>query len=274
MTKRQTRLFFVVTTLGFAGIFIALTLHSHTRFDALTNAERIDEQVLAGKRLWHEGNCVNCHTLFGEGAYYAPDLTKITDHRGEQYLTAFLQDPSRFYSEQKHRRVMPDPQLEDAEIAAVIAFLDWASDVDTAGWPPRPILVAGGTFPGTSVVDATAPPTAPGLEADEARGEELYRTTPPGCFACHSTSPGVKLAGPSLAGIATRAAERVQSPEYTGDAKDAAGYIRESIVAPNAHIIEDPMFAANGQSFMPATLGQDLSDEQLHQLVAYLLTLK
>ncbi|NBC48437.1 MAG: c-type cytochrome [Gammaproteobacteria bacterium] len=189
MTKRQTRLFFVVTTLGFAGIFIALTLHSHTRFDALTNAERIDEQVLAGKRLWHEGNCVNCHTLFGEGAYYAPDLTKITDHRGEQYLTAFLQDPSRFYSEQKHRRVMPDPKLDDAEIAAMIAFLDWVSDVDTAGWPPRPILVAGGTFPGTSVVDATAPPGAPGLVADETRGEELYRTTPPGCFACHSTAP-------------------------------------------------------------------------------------
>ncbi len=272
MTKRQTRLFFVVTTLGFAAIFIGLTLHTHTRFDELTNADRIDEQVIAGKRVWHQGNCVNCHTLFGEGAYYAPDLTKITDHRGEQYLTAFLRDPSRFYSEKTHRRLMPNPKLDDAQIAAVIAFLDWASDVDTAGWPPRPILVAGGTFPGTSVVNATAGPAVPG-QADAARGEELFRTAPPGCFACHSTTPGVKLAGPSLAGISTRAAALVQSPEYTGAAEDAAGYIRESILEPNAHIVEDPMFAANGQSFMPATLGQDLSDEQLHHLVAYLMTL-
>jgi nitric oxide reductase subunit C len=274
MTKRQTRLFFLACTFGFAAVFIALTIHSHTRFGELTNADQLTEQVVRGKVVWHEGNCVNCHTLFGEGAYYAPDLTKITDHRGAEYLTAFLKDPSRFYSEDRHRRVMPNPNLDDGEIADVIAFLTWVSKVDTAGWPPRPIIVAGATFPGTAVTDETAPPGAPRLEAAEARGEVLYRTSPPGCFACHSTTPGVKLAGPSLGGIATRAAQLVQTPQYRGKAKDAAGYIRESIVEPNAHIIEDPMFAANGQSFMPANLGRELSDEQLQDLVAYLLTLK
>ena len=28
--------------------------------------------VVAGKHVWHRKNCINCHTLLGEGAYYAP----------------------------------------------------------------------------------------------------------------------------------------------------------------------------------------------------------
>ena len=57
--------------------------------------------VIAGKDVWHKNNCINCHTLFGEGAYYAPDLTKITAQRGAAYLRAFLKDPSKFYSEER-----------------------------------------------------------------------------------------------------------------------------------------------------------------------------
>ena len=39
--------------------------------------------MVAGKHVWHRKNCINCHTLLGEGAYYAPDLTKIAQQRGE-----------------------------------------------------------------------------------------------------------------------------------------------------------------------------------------------
>jgi nitric oxide reductase subunit C len=38
-------------------------------------------------------------TLFGEGAYYAPDLTKITKLRGDAYLTAYMKNPADFYDE-------------------------------------------------------------------------------------------------------------------------------------------------------------------------------
>ena len=65
-----------------------LTIDSHRQFPKLTNAEKITPAVSNGKDVWHKYNCINCHTLFGEGAYYAPDLTKITKHRGEQYLQA------------------------------------------------------------------------------------------------------------------------------------------------------------------------------------------
>jgi nitric oxide reductase subunit C len=99
MTRRQTRIFFVAGTAIFALIFIALTIDSHMKFGELTHADAITPAVIEGKHVWHRKNCINCHTLLGEGAYYAPDLTKIAQHRGEAYLRQFLRDPSKYYSE-------------------------------------------------------------------------------------------------------------------------------------------------------------------------------
>lgn len=275
MTKRQARLFFYFSTIGFAIIFIGMTIHSHTRFGELTNADKITAEVISGKDLWHRENCINCHTLLGEGAYFAPDLTKITQHRGTAYLTAFLKDPSQFYSDEKHRRLMPKPNLNDEEIDHVIAFLDWVSNIDNQGWPPRPILVSGGTFPGTSATAKAPPGEAAGtLTANAAKGEEIFRTTPAACFTCHSTAPGVNLAGPSLAGIVTEAERVLQDPEYQGKATDTAEYIRESIVEPSAYLVPGPMYSANGMSFMPSNYTEILTDEQIDLLVDFLLTLK
>ena len=275
MTKRQARLFFYISTIGFAIIFIGMTIHSHTRFDELTNAENLSPEVISGKDLWHRENCINCHTLLGEGAYFAPDLTKITQHRGKAYLTAFLKDPSQFYSDEKHRRLMPKPDLNDEEIDHVIAFLDWVSNIDNQGWPPRPMLVSGGTFPGTSATAKAPPGPATGtLEANAARGEEIFRTTPAACFTCHSTAPGVNLAGPTLAGIVTEAERIIKDPEYQGKATDAASYIRESIVEPSAYLVPGAMYSTNGMSFMPSNYTEILTDEQIDLLVDYLLTLK
>lgn len=271
MTKRQTRLFFVGGTLLFALIFLVLTVDSHRQFGRLTNADQITQDVSAGKDVWHVKNCINCHTLLGEGAYYAPDLTKITQQRGEAYLRAFLRDPSQFYSEQVHRRLMPNPNLTEDQITQVIAFLDWVSRIDNQGWPPRPILVSGGALRGA---EAVAAPGAAASTDPVAQGEALFRQTPPACFACHSVSPGVALAGPSLAGIGTRAAALVDSAGYAGAATDAAGYIRESITNPHAHLVPGQIYAAGGRSFMPDNFSQTLTTGQIEQLVAYLMTLR
>jgi nitric oxide reductase subunit C len=271
MTKRHTRLFFIGGTLLFALVFLALTVDSHRQFDTLTNADRITPDVAAGKDVWHRKNCINCHTLLGEGAYYAPDLTKITQQRGEAYLRAFLQNPSQFYSEQVHRRLMPNPNLAEDEITQVIAFLDWVSNIDNQGWPPRPILVSGGSLRGA---EAVSQPGAAASNEPIALGEALFRQTPPGCFACHSTAAGVALAGPSLAGIAARAAARVDSAGYTGAARDAEAYIRESIEQPHAYLVPGTMYSAGGRSFMPDNYRETLTQDQIAQLVAYLMTLQ
>ena len=215
MNKRQTRLFAIGSTAAAVVLFVGMTLDSHRQFGKLTNADKITPEVTHGKDVWHANNCINCHTLFGEGAYYAPDLTKITKLRGEAYLQAYMRDPSKFYDENKHRRLMPKQDLSDKDITDLIAFLEWVSNVDNQGWPPRPILVTGATLPGTdqSVAQqtqagsaggsATLPPGARPLTGTEnpiALGEQVFRSATPACAACHSIAPGVNMAGPTMAG--------------------------------------------------------------------------
>jgi len=59
-----------------------------------------------------------------------------------------------------------------------------------------------------------------------------------------------------------------------GKATDAAGYIRESILEPNAHLVAGPTYSSNGQSMMPTGFGQSLEPAKIDALVAYLMTLK
>ena len=296
MTKKQARLFAIGCTALATIAFIGMTLDSHRQFGKLTNADKLTPQVVRGKDVWHENNCINCHTLFGEGAYYAPDLTKITKLRGEAYLTAYMKDPSQFYDEKRHRRLMPKQDISDPDIQALIAFLEWVSNVDNQGWPPRPILVTGATFPGTdqSTAATTSEPSAPGVAAGGgaagpappgarpmtgtenpmALGQNVFRTAAPACTACHSVAPGVNMAGPSLAGLSTRAEQTLASGQYKGQATDVPGYIREAIVQPSAHVVPGAMYSAGGTSFMPNTYRTSLTPEQIDQLTAYLASLR
>ncbi len=271
MTKRQTRAFFIGSAAVFSLIFIALTIDSHRQFATLTHADQITPDVIAGKHVWHRKDCINCHTLLGEGAYYAPDLTKIAEQRGAPYLRSFLADPAKFYNEERDRRLMPNLKLTAQEIDQVIAFLSWVGKIDNHGWPPRPILVSGASIPGSNVGGAAPEPAS---NDPVAVGQALFGGSPPGCFACHSTAPGVNLVGPSLAGIAATAATRVQAADYHGKATDAAGYIRESILNPNAYVVPGPTYSGNGQSIMPPGFDQSLQPAQIDALVAYLITLK
>lgn len=278
MNNRQARNFAIGSTAVAALVFIALTIDSHRQFPELTQSQNITPAVTHGKDVWHKYNCINCHTLFGEGAYYAPDLTKIAQHRGEPYLRAYLKDPSQFYDENKHRRLMPTQNLADDEITDLIAFLDWVSKVDNQGWPPRPILVTGGmATPVAPDQAASVGAPAPQAESDTnpvALGERVFRSATPACNACHSTIAGANMAGPSLAGVAARAADIIGSPEYNGDATDPEAYIRESITHPSAYLVPGGMYSAGGTSFMPATYGDTLSEAQIAHLAAYLASFK
>src|ERR671911_193029 len=158
MNKRQTRAFFYAGSGVFALIFLVLTIDTHRQVPKLTNEASLTPDVIEGKHIWHRKNCINCHTLLGEGAYYAPDLTKIAQHRGDAYLRQFLQDPTRYYSEERHGRIMPNPQLSEEEIGQVIAFLTWISRIDNQNWPPRPIAVSAASPQG--IILGTKPPEA------------------------------------------------------------------------------------------------------------------
>jgi len=78
---------------------------------------------------------------------------------------------------------------------------------------------------------------------------------------------------PNLGNIATEAARIVRSREYRGKARDAAGYIRESIVEPNAYIVPGSNYrTAEGRSVMPPDFAQTLTREEIDDLVAFLMT--
>jgi mono/diheme cytochrome c family protein len=98
---------------------------------------------------------------------------------------------------------------------------------------------------------------------DPVAGEKVYNeVAAPACITCHSLEPGVDLVGPSSANIGAEAGSRVSG-------QSAEDYLRESIVDPNAYVVE-----GYAQGLMPGTYRSQLTDQQVSDLVAYLLTLK
>jgi len=100
-----------------------------------------------------------------------------------------------------------------------------------------------------------------GVAGDPAAGEQVYhQMASPACDTCHSLEAGESLVGPSLNGIGAAAATRV-------DGMSAEEYLRQAIVEPNAHVAE-----GLSSNIMPATYGTQLSEQQINDLVAFLLT--
>jgi nitric oxide reductase subunit C len=98
--------------------------------------------VSKGKLTVQAKNCMNCHTLLGNGAYYAPDLTKawldpgwVTESIREQQMLAFLMDPEANARGFGTQRKMPNLDITEEEGKAVIAFLKWMSSINTNGFP-------------------------------------------------------------------------------------------------------------------------------------------
>ena len=91
LSKSQARLFFFGGTIVTFIIFIGLSWHSlSVEVPKHTHEENLTAQVVRGKVLWEANNCMGCHTIMGEGAYYAPELTKVVERRGEGYMKAVL----------------------------------------------------------------------------------------------------------------------------------------------------------------------------------------
>jgi nitric oxide reductase subunit C len=142
-TRAAARNIFYGGSAFFFIAFVALTAHSHFYMRTTsTDAARLTESVARGKQVWETHACINCHTILGEGAYFAPELGNVWDRYGgnedpeaaRAALVAWMQSqPSGVVG----RRQMPQFHLNEQDLNDLIDFLEWTSKVNTQGWPPN-----------------------------------------------------------------------------------------------------------------------------------------
>ena len=195
LSLSQAKWFFLGGTAVTFAIFFALTAHTFSRIPVLSNQDRLTPQVAQGKRLWDDGNCMGCHTILGEGGYYAPELTRVYARRGPAFIRAMLEDPQGMYPGERR---MQEYAYSAGEIDALIAFFEWVGQIDTNGFPPAPTLLQ------------IAVPTGPNEQAIAARLDrpQVFNQL---CIACHSLGGQGGQVGPPLDGVG----ERMDRAQFT-----------------------------------------------------------
>jgi len=202
-----------------------------------------------GRELFEE-NCSVCHTI-GEGKLVGPDLAGVTSRRPADWLLRFIrssqsviQSGDRYAAdlfEKYDRTEMPDADLSDEQIRAVIAYIA-ESGSTAAGVAER----GEGAVPGGK-------PLSEATAEDVGRGRDLFQGKlrlskgGPACNSCHDVRyPGV-AAGGSLARDLTRAFSR----------QGEAGL---------RSIVRRPPFPAMKQAYA----GHALTEDEVYALAAFL----
>jgi len=226
MTEKTLQRTFVGGTVVFLAVLGGMTVDSLHQVNA-GRTPPVTDQVAHGKYVFQRKNCNDCHTILGIGGYYAPDLTKVADRRDAAWLASYLADPAAA----KPGTTMPGQGLAAADVADLVAFLDWVRHIDTNGWPPQPL---------SSLATGPARPAAPG--AWQAKG----------CAGCHMVDgQGAAGPGPDLS--------RIGATPYDGMANDTAFLARW---------LADPPAAKPGTAMPKAALTREEIDSLVRYLAA------
>jgi len=227
----------------------------------------VEDFVRAGQDIFYgKGTCALCHEI-GKKGERCPDLagvgeradTRIKEERykgkaanGAEYIVESVMEPTAYVVEGYQPSMPPvGRQLNDLELVAVVSFLQsQGGEVTVNGQSHFPKWRGEGGGAAPAAATAVAAPSGAG-------GQELVQQW--GCIACHKFDGPEKLVGPSLWDIGAR--------------KDA-NYIRESILQPDAVVVEG--FPAG---LMKGTLDgsgfyQKAPLQDLNTIVDYLTSLK
>ena len=140
-TKAMARNIFYGGTAFFFLLFLALTFDTSGQLPNRDNRAALEGElgpvIAQGKALWEENNCVGCHTLLGEGAYFAPELGNVYQRFGNstEAIKSFI--ASRPKEGIPGRRSMPQFNFSDADLTAIAEFLKYVSGINTSNWPPN-----------------------------------------------------------------------------------------------------------------------------------------
>lgn len=199
-------------------------------------------------------NCAACHRA-EDGV--GPAFTGMADRAAERvegqtaedYLIEAIVKPG-VYVVDGFENIMSSnygEQFTDADLRSIVAYILAEGAEAPSGEP------ADDTDMEPTEEPAASEPAGDALVGDPEAGETLFAS---GCAACHQSTDG---AGPALPSMGERAAERVEG-------QTAAEYLHESIVDPAAYRVE------NFGDIMPKNYGEQFSDQELADLVAYILT--
>jgi nitric oxide reductase subunit C len=133
-TKAMARNIFYGGAVFFFLLFIALTFDTVQNLPKRDHRENITDSVVRGKHIWETRDCVGCHTILGEGAYFAPELGNVYKRRGPEFIKAWIKSQP---TGTPGRRQMPQFNLTDQQLDDVVEFLKWTSEINTNNWPPN-----------------------------------------------------------------------------------------------------------------------------------------
>jgi mono/diheme cytochrome c family protein len=271
------------------GILITLATTALVIYYGLTEPERMAanaeaahaREVEVGAALY-EAQCSRCHGTQGLGipglcpplndSYFFDERLSDVGWSGslEDYIVATASSgrltstrPQLYpgqgvpampsFSDQYGGPLRPD------QIRSIAAFI--------MNWEETAQLVEAPTIPTGPTVGTDITKELP--EGDPVNGEALTNSL--ACTACHILAPTGPswLAKDGEPGVATHAEQRITQPEYNGAATTPEQYLFESIVNPNVYVV--PGYAAG---IMPQAYASQLTDQDMADIIAYLLTLK
>jgi nitric oxide reductase subunit C len=192
LSKSQAKAFFLWGTALCGVAFIGLTVDTFRQIPKLTNQQNMNESVIRGKHLFDRNNCMGCHTILGEGAYYAPELTKVYERRGEAFIKAMLTDPEAMYPGE---RKMTTYKFSEQEKSDLIAFFKWIGEMDLQGFPPKPTMAQ---MAAPNATEQTPPGQAVVVRSNR---PQVYNQM---CVACHALQGQGGAIGPALDGVGSR----------------------------------------------------------------------
>ncbi len=304
--KRRTALM----ALGMmAAIFVILSLASFTKSRNQVTPDTVHYasfDAVQGKRVFQGYNCMGCHTLLGNGAYFGPDLTNVYEEAGPAWLEAFLpsaggwptgpavqvqlQKPAvasdvaittlndylkKFpgAAERVHRRGgqathMPNLPLSATEVSQLIAFLKYTSAMNTEGWPPKAKIDALKTRWAAPMPEAvnTATPVAPAGTTTVSISDPVATGAALAKEYACTSCHSPDATKLVGPGWGGLAGSQVALTDGRNVAADAA-YLVESIKQPDAKVV----FGYTAGT-MPS-YASTLKDDQVDAIVAYIRTL-
>ena len=133
-TKAMARNIFYGGAVFFFLLFLALTFDTVQNLPKRDHRENITNSVVRGKHIWETRDCVGCHTILGEGAYFAPELGNVYKRRGGDFIKAWIKAQP---TGAPGRRQMPQFNLTDQQLDDLVEFLKWTSEINTNNWPPN-----------------------------------------------------------------------------------------------------------------------------------------